>query len=85
MVITMISPFLNPLMLFHVLRINRQITNNPRAVNTLQLIITKLQESDSGKYRCVARDDKSVVLQHSLEISVLPSTRQLFLSCTNDL
>ena len=54
------------------------IFNKPGTLNTLQLTITKLQESDSGKYRCIARGDKSTQLQHSVDISILPSRISFF-------
>ncbi len=52
------------------------IFNKPGAINTLHLTITKLQESDSGKYRCVAKGEKLTQLQHSVvycQVSVLDS------------
>ena len=58
------------------------IFNKPGTLNTLQLTITKLQESDSGKYRCIARGDKSTQLQHSVDISILPSRISFFFLCS---
>ena len=53
------------------------IFNKSGALNALQLTITKLQESDSGKYRCVARGERLTQLQHSVDISILPSKKCL--------
>ena len=40
--------------------------------NTVQLLIGKLHETDSGRYRCAAHHDKSTSLQQTIEVRVLP-------------
>ena len=37
------------------------------------MVINKLQETDSGKYKCIGRSEKFKTLSHSIEINILPS------------